>query len=211
MKLKELNRVIENTIRKVLKEVDNGPIDPKRIYIAIQDVAGDLGTMKKGEIFIKYKSVDGPDYVHLNIANPGYDYSEDIEVSEFKSSFRQLDPEKDILQMKLLNKWGILEFGDKYYVLSFDFKYNRSTASAIDTLKERLKRVKVVSAESPKLAMKKAGYEKAGTVQELINNKLWISKFYADWVIVVSTVDLNKLEPKLLLKLISKSGLIHIG
>ena len=100
--------------------------------------------------------------------------------------------------MKLLNKWGLVEFGNTYYVMSI---------RKGDNIEDEIKGVKKVSADSPKLAMKKADYSKAGTLQELVRGKIYVAKFYANWWIVATTEDPKTLGASKILNALKKANI----
>jgi len=98
-----------------------------KYYIALKNYRGDLGHIKKGEIYestgkavtriaegddgkFKYQAID------VDLANPRYDYYDEVEPDVFPKLFREIDATKDSVAMKKLSKWGLAEFGQAYYV-----------------------------------------------------------------------------------------------
>jgi len=180
------------------------------IYIATTNLRGDLGVMKKGELYEKFESEDGPDYVFLQLINPGYEYYEDVHIVDFKKYFRPVDPNKDKKQLTLLNKWGKVDFGDSYWVTYISVSRRGQTVkdavTEVLTSKEGF-RMSKQTAPSPKQAILRANHS-AKTLNVVVRDKVWIAKVYADTVIMVSKTDPRKLGATKILGYIKKTGLL---
>lgn len=181
------------------------------IYIATVNLNGDLGVMKKGELYEKFDSEDGPDYVFLQLVNPGYEYYEDVHIVDFKKYFRPVDPDKDKKQLTLLNKWGKVDFGDSYWVTYISVSRRGQTVK--DAIAEVLNmkkdgfHISKQSAPSPKQAIFRANHS-AKTLNEVVRDKVWIAKVYADTVMMVSKTDPRELSVTKVLGYIKKTGLL---
>lgn len=91
--------------------------DDEKLFVAVKNLRGDLGVIKKGEVFVSNSKVykqdnelDGDyDVIFVELANPNYEYYEELEPIDFKNTFRPFDPDMDRRQVKKLQKWGHLD------------------------------------------------------------------------------------------------------
>jgi hypothetical protein len=202
-----MKEIIPNFDSYMINEAEinkrKGDVNLKNVYIALKTVSGDLGPLNKGEIYIKSKSEEGSEYVFLRLANPGYEHYSDIELDTFKECFRQIDPEKDEAQMKLLDKWDLIAYGDFYYVMyvNIDNASTTITAAVKDALSTDVKKY---SASSPKQAMIKKGGNPGTLIQ--VSPKIWVAKMYANWCIVATIENPIELGAAKIINAVVKSG-----
>jgi hypothetical protein len=176
----------------------------KKYYIATQAFQGDLGKVKKGEIFSKEGvSQDDSESFFVNLANPNQEYYTDVRKDEFKKLFRPVDETKDKKTLVQLSKWHLIDYGDSYWVLSVSMGRGETFKEAIT---RGLKQIKEYKAESPKLALKKAGHS-TGRMDD-VGRGAWFSKMYADWGFIVTTEDPSKFSVTKLVNMVKKAGTI---
>ena len=186
-----------------------------KYYIATRKFGGDLGTIKKGEIFAstgkaKNVTVQGDSgkfktkLIYVELADPMYDYYEEISQDEFNSIFRELESGTDGPSLKKLSKWGLVEFGTDFYVGSYFLSRNESPE---DGAKKALNAT-LVTSETPRMAVKKKEGH-VGKQTEILRNQVWVVKKWADmFEIVFAEGAKEKLNPKKLVKLLNKAGII---
>jgi len=177
-----LKNLIKEQIRKVLKEAK-----APQYYIMKSNYSGDMGQFRRGELVQLFPSSEkeyAKEYKDMFLANPSYELNSSIHNDDIPKFLKPVNPSTDTAAMKLLNKWGLVDYGTTYWVISFQSR---------DKMEDEIKRAKKVTADSPKLAMKKADYGKAGTLQTPVQGKIYVSKFYANWWIIATTEDPKKI------------------
>ena len=200
----------KSELRQIIKEIIT-EAKAKKYYVAKRNFIGDIGRGKRGEIFShEGKSKEDKESVFMYLANPHQEFYSDIHKDDFDNIFRPIDPIKDTKEMTLLNKWGLVEFGNQYYVISVTLDNSKSTikASVVSALSHPNSAYGYIkmSSSSPKQAIKKAGHN-TGTLLE-VGKDIWVGKMYADWVIVVTKKDPKDLGVTKLTNLIKKANII---
>ncbi|MCK9574810.1 MAG: hypothetical protein WC979_02850 [Candidatus Pacearchaeota archaeon] len=183
---------------------------PLEIYICTSNLNGDIGRFLKGEPYIKKAAQYSPkkQYVYLTYANPNQEHYSDVEISDFESHFDLFTPEKYPAIAKQLNKWGLIEYGTEYYVISVSMGGvgKETIKGAIESaLANRGNNYgsTTVSADSPKLALKKLSHD-GGKVNEVAKD-VFVIKMYSDWCFIVSTNNLFDMGSQKLVNYVIKS------
>ena len=150
--------------------------EDQKFWIAKSKMMANVGTIKKGEIFIssgkpvrrKFQGDEGSFYgteVDVELADPRFEYHEGLDPVDFKNIFREVDPNKDTAAMKKLNKWGLVDVGTQYYVGTFSKLRGQSSKDAATNM---LAKMIPTKAESPNMAVKKVkGNGSSGTMYEV--------------------------------------------
>jgi len=177
----------------------------KKYWIATSSFRGDIGKVQKGEIFShEGTSKENSEYVFMYLANPYQEFYTDVRKDELKKLFRPVDETKDIRSLELLNKWGLIEYGNGYWILSVSLDKRHDTFKTAIT--SGLKGVKEYKAKSPKLALKKAGYH-TGRMDE-VGKDMWFTKMYADWGFIVSIKKPTEYSVQKLVNMVKKADTI---
>jgi len=183
-------------------------------YLSTKNIQGDLGQIRKGEIYTAYTSEEGKKYIFVKLSDPNVDYYEDIEVGVFNSSFRKIT-DKDTKEMQLLSKWNLVDFGDKWWILNISseksVKINIKTIEQIiqDCLKNKGKYITTIQAPSPKKAIEKfkGSYYEVGTMKDA-GKDTYVTRKYADQFWMVSKSDISKMSVDKIVNCIKDSELI---
>ena len=186
-------------------------------YVAIQN----WEFAKKGEIWMSTKKVetskveDGPDkyeydYIFLDLADPTYHAQGEINPEYFDEVFVEIDPNnpKHAKYMKKLKKWGMDTIGNKFQIAEYILDSEDDDEDIEDKVSDLGFEVYGVTADTPKLAVKKEEGV-VGKETEILKNKIWVVQKTKDRFYVVFTDDYeNEYDSEKLTALLKKKKFI---
>ena len=186
-------------------------------YVAIQN----WEFAKKGEIWMSTKKdetakvEDVPDkyeydYIFLDLADPTYHAQGEINPEYFDEVFVEIGPDnpKHEKYMKKLKKWGMDTIGNKFQIAEYILDSDDDEEDIEDKVADLGFEVYGVTADTPKLAVKKEEGI-VGKETEILKNKIWVVQKTKDRFYVVFTDEYeNEYESEELTALLKKKKFI---